>query len=75
MYVCMYVCMYLCMYVCMYVYMYLLMYVACERCKIRYGGWNNTSVPKLHCVLLSHAKKEDNICTKITEAELFLCTL
>ena len=58
------------MYVCMCVY--ICMYVVYEACKIRYGGWNNTSVPKFDCVLLSHAKKDENICTKITEAELFL---
>jgi hypothetical protein len=53
---------------------YVLMYVVYEACKIRYGGWNNTSVAKRDCVLLNHAKKEDNICTRIAETELFLCT-
>ena len=60
--------------VCMYVCMYVLMYVVYEACTILCGGLNNTSVPKLDCLLLSHAKKEDKIYTKITEGELFLCT-
>jgi hypothetical protein len=51
------------------------MYVVYEAYKILYGGWSSTSVPKRDRVLLSHAKNEDNICTKITEAQLFLWTL